>query len=170
MDQRVVGDADPYKAEGGGRLPYEKCTASFSIPRQGKRGDATTAGEKTVGFSPKEWQLRGCRGDSEHPLLVFFGTVNGTFLLHKRKVGLRECLSHRDAVKMPNNRAEAVTVLCVACGAVLSTGGKYPKTAGAFRCAPVPWRLLKRRRARNKVHLGKHSGTVGKSWLIPALV
>ena len=33
-----------------------------------------------------------------------------------------------------------------ACGAVLSTGGKYPKTAGAFRCAPDPWRLLKRRR------------------------
>ena len=28
-------------------------------PRKGKRGDATTAGEKTVGFSPKEWQLRG---------------------------------------------------------------------------------------------------------------
>ena len=52
-------DADTYKAEGGGRLPYEKCTASFSIPRQGKRGDATTAGEKTVGFSPKEWQLWG---------------------------------------------------------------------------------------------------------------
>ena len=41
-----------------------------------------------------------------------------------------------------------------ACGAVLSTGGKYPKTAGAFRCAPDPWRLLKRRRARNIVHLG----------------
>ena len=60
------------------------------VPRKGKRGAASTAGEKTVGFSPKEWQLRGCRGDSEHPLLVFFGTVNGTFLLHKRKVGLRE--------------------------------------------------------------------------------
>ena len=41
-----------------------------------------------------------------------------------------------------------------ACGAVLSTGGKYPKTAGAFRCAPDPWRLLRRRRARNIVHLG----------------
>ena len=41
-----------------------------------------------------------------------------------------------------------------ACGAVLSTGGKYPKTAGAFRCAPDPWRLLKRRRARNIVRLG----------------
>ena len=59
-----------------------------SSPRKGKRGAASTAGEKTVGFSPKEWQLWGCRGDSEHPLLVFFGTVNGTFLLHKRKVGL----------------------------------------------------------------------------------
>ena len=44
-----------------------------------------------------------------------------------------------------------------ACGAVLSTGGKYPKTAGAFRCAPDPWRLLKRRRARYSMHFGKQS-------------
>ena len=44
-----------------------------------------------------------------------------------------------------------------ACGAVLSTGGKYPKTAGAFRCAPDPWRLLKRRRARYSVHLDKEA-------------
>ena len=28
-----------------------------------------------------------------------------------------------------------------ACGAVLSTGGKYPKTAGALRCAPDPCRF-----------------------------
>ena len=26
------------------------------VPRKGKRGAASTAGEKTVGFSPKEWQ------------------------------------------------------------------------------------------------------------------
>ena len=30
---------------------------------------------------------------------------------------------------------------------VLLTDQKYPKVAGAFRCAPDPWRLLKRRRA-----------------------
>ena len=67
-----------------------------------------------------------------------FGTVNGTFLLHKRKVGLRERPSHRDAVKTPNNRAEAVTVFSVACGAVLSTDGKYPKVAGALSMCPRP--------------------------------
>ena len=85
----------------------------------------------------------GCRGDSEHPLLVFFGTVNGTFLLHKRKVGLRERPSHRDAVKTPNNRAEAVTVFCVACGAVLSTDGKYPKVAGTIAMRPRPSTLFR---------------------------
>jgi len=78
--------------------------------------------------------LWGAGGDSEHPLLVFFSTVNGTFLFRKRKVGLKERPSHRDAVKTPNSRAEAVTVFCVACGAVLSTDGKYPKVAGVLRC------------------------------------
>ena len=33
--------------------------ATVPAPRKGKRGDASTAGEKTVGFSPKEWQLWG---------------------------------------------------------------------------------------------------------------
>ena len=61
-----------------------------------------------------------------------FGTVNGTFLLHKRKVGLRERPSHRDAVKTPNNWAEAVTVFSVACGAVLSTDGKY-RAASSYK-------------------------------------
>ena len=32
---------------------------------------------------------------------------------------------------------------------------KVPKTAGAFRCAPDPWRLLKRRRAACPVHFDK---------------
>ena len=60
------------------------------VSRKGKRGDASTAGEKTVGFSPKSGSCGGAGGDSEHPLLIFFGTVNGTFLLHKRKVGLEQ--------------------------------------------------------------------------------
>ena len=41
----------------GSRARFLRLLMPFvSVPRKGKRGDATTAGEKTVGFSPKEWQ------------------------------------------------------------------------------------------------------------------
>ena len=115
---------------------------------------------------------QGVRGRANHPLAAppaAFSFVPSTarFLFGgtKRKcgvgtVGSGKCHALTDRGQYaPSTRNGYLLYACFfsagACGAVLSTDGKYPKVAGAFRCAPVPWRLLKRRRARNKVHLGK---------------